>query len=55
MVKVYRAPSGSGKYIGFGLLTIETGAERTTIIILDMLLLNGAPRTWWAEKYMFQT
>ena len=30
----YRAPSGSGKYIGFGLLMrIETGAERTTIIV----------------------
>ena len=28
----YRTPSGSGKYIGFG-LRIETGAERTTIIV----------------------
>ena len=31
----YRTPSGSGKYIGFG-LRIETGAERTTIIIVDI-------------------
>ena len=28
----YRTPSGSGKYIGFG-LRIETVAERTTIIV----------------------
>ena len=28
----YRTPSGSGKYIEFG-LRIETGAERTTIIV----------------------
>ena len=28
----YRTPSGSGKYIGFG-LRIETRAERTTIIV----------------------
>ena len=27
----YRTPSGSGKYIGFG-LKIETGAESTTIV-----------------------
>ena len=31
----YRTPCGSGKYIGFG-LRIETGAERTTIIIVDI-------------------
>ena len=38
MVKVqYRTPSGSGKYIGFG-LRIETGAERTTIVdIFDII------------------
>ena len=29
----YRIPSCRGKYIGFG-LRIETGAERTTIIII---------------------
>ena len=28
----YRTPGGSGKYIRFG-LSIETGAERTTIIV----------------------
>ena len=28
----YRTRSGSGKYIGFG-SRIETGAERTTIIV----------------------
>ena len=28
----YRTPSGSGKYVGFG-LRIETGAERTTMIV----------------------
>ena len=27
----YRTPSGSGKYIGFG-LRIETGGEMTTIV-----------------------
>ena len=33
----YRTPSGSGKYIGFG-LRIETGAERTTIVdIFDII------------------
>ena len=33
----YRTPSGSGKYIGFG-LRIETGAERTTIVdIFDVI------------------
>ena len=31
----YRTPSGSGKYIGFG-LRIETEAERTIIIIVDI-------------------
>ena len=31
----YRTPSGSGKYIGFG-LRIETEAERTIIIIEDI-------------------
>ena len=37
----YRTPSGSGKYIRFGLrfgLRIETGAERTTIVdIFDII------------------
>ena len=33
----YRTPSGSDKYIGFGLRT-ETGAERTTIVdIFDII------------------
>ena len=33
----YRLPSGSGKYIGFG-LRIETGAGRTTIVdIFDII------------------
>ena len=34
----YRTPSGSGKYIGFG-LKIETGADRTTVIedIFDII------------------
>ena len=33
----YRAPSGSGKYIGFG-LRIETGAERATIVdVFDII------------------
>ena len=32
MSKVYSYYSGSGKYIGFG-LRIETGTERTTIIV----------------------
>ena len=33
----YRTPSGSGKYIGFG-LRIETGVERTTIVdIFDII------------------
>ena len=31
----YRTPSGSGKYIGFG-LRIETGSERILIIIVDI-------------------
>ena len=31
----YGTPSGSGKYIRFG-LRIERGAERTTIIIVDI-------------------
>ena len=35
LVNVYETPSGSGKYIRFG-LRIETGAERTTIIIVDI-------------------
>ena len=33
----YRTPSGSGKYIGFG-LRIETGAERITVVdIFDII------------------
>ena len=35
----YRTPSGSGKYMVFGLsMRIETGAERTTIVdIFDII------------------
>ena len=33
--KVYKTPSGSGKYIGFE-LRIETGAERTTVVNVDI-------------------
>ena len=33
----YRTPTGSGKYLGFG-LRIETGAERTAIVdIFDII------------------
>ena len=35
---MYGTPSGSGKYIRFGLRT-ETGAERTVVDIFDIVLL----------------